>query len=391
MNTIVIEKNHSMDVTVLSNYFLDEYMPRANGEYVKIYLYLVRCCCGGQEVSISSIADLFEHTEKDIMRALSYWQQLGLLGLSYDKNGHVERIIIKEVREDAPVTFKYVPDKHGEDAFSLDIEKVDVAEVAKISSEMEKNDEMSDLSQEDKSTLVAEEKISYTTQMIKEKRNFTAKELKAFNANEDIKQLLYIAQTYLGTTFSSSETNTILYFYDGLHFSVELIEFLIEYCVLNNHKAMRYIEKVAIDWAENGISTVEEAKEYTNVYAATYYPILNAFGISGRNIAAIEKAMIDKWKNDFGFSMDMIVEACNRTIVTISKPDFKYADGILKKWHNNNIATLDDLKHQDEKHNIAKENAKASKNVKVKTTTFNNFPQRDYDYDKLERQLLSRR
>jgi DnaD/phage-associated family protein len=378
MNTIVIEKNHSMDVTVLSNYFLDEYMPKANGEYVKIYLYLLRCCCSNMEVSISSIADLFEYTEKDIVRALTYWEQLGLLSLSYDDLRRIKGITIKEVRVDAPVTFKYVPDKHSEDSFTLSIED-----------EEDNSIDSSKAISED--AILADKQLSYNAPSIKEKRTFTAKELKEFTSDEEIKQLLYIVQTYLGKTLSPSDTNTILYFYDGLHFGAELIEFLIEYCVLNNHKTLRYIEKVAIDWAENGITSVEEAKEHTNTFASTYYPILNAFGISGRNLAAIEKAMIDKWMNDYGFSMELIVEACNKTITSIAKPSFQYADSILQRWYQNKVGSLDEVKSLDEEHSNAKVSSRTTKTVKAKTTTFNSFPQRSYDYNELERQLLSRK
>ena len=57
--------------TLVSDLFLDEYMPSANGEYVKVYLYLLRCLKSDvQDLSISLIADKFEHTENDVRRAL---------------------------------------------------------------------------------------------------------------------------------------------------------------------------------------------------------------------------------------------------------------------------------------------------------------------------------
>ena len=152
---------------------------------------------------------------------------------------------------------------------------------------------------------------------------------------------------------------------------------------------MRYIEKVALDWASEDISTVEEAKNRVSMFSSSYYPILNAFGISGRNPAAIERAMIDKWINEYHFDTDIIVDACNRTIATIQKPSFKYADSILQRWLKKGVTSLSDIKNLDSEHETLA--AKSTHETKVKSTTFNSFPQRTYDYDALERDLLRRK
>ena len=89
--------------------------------------------------------------------------------------------------------------------------------------------------------------------------------------------------------------------------------------------------------------------------------------------------------------MDIITEACNRTIAAISKPSFKYADSILKKWKQHGISSIEDIKSLDKAHlkNVQADTASRQAN-KVKATTFNSFPQRNYDYSELERQLLHR-
>ena len=63
--------------TVVSNAFIDTYMTAANGEYVKVFLYLLRH--DGEEVTVSAIADALDHTEADVKRALAYWEEAGLL------------------------------------------------------------------------------------------------------------------------------------------------------------------------------------------------------------------------------------------------------------------------------------------------------------------------
>jgi len=363
MEKILLEKSPLADVTLISNLFLDNYMPRANGEYVKVYLYILRCSTKVDAMlSTGAIADALESTEADVTRALRYWEQSGILGLEYDRTGnHIARIIIKDLRNDLPLTFKIVP------------ETINTATVTSLP----KTNRFASAP-----TGVADD--------VPVKREFTTAELTKLTSDEDIKQLLYISQTYLGKTFSPAETNTILYFYDGLGFSVELIEYLIEYCVSNGHKNMRYIEKVAIEWAGENIETVEAAKAKVAAYANSCYPVLQAFGLQGRNPAASERAFIVKWTNEYGFTMDMILDACNRTINTIHQPSFQYADSILQRWLKNGVKNINDIKTLDAIHETKSKDAISAK--QTSKNSFNSFSsQRDYDYAALERDLLRRR
>ena len=78
-----LHNGSSSGVTIISNIFIDYYMPQSNGEFVKIYLYLLRCLKGGQtHLDLASIADVFNCTETDILRTLRYWESQKLLVLS---------------------------------------------------------------------------------------------------------------------------------------------------------------------------------------------------------------------------------------------------------------------------------------------------------------------
>ena len=70
----VYQENYS-DVTVVSNIFIDEYMKEANDAQLKVYLYLLRTMSAHLPTSVSDIADQFNHTEKDVLRALKYWEK----------------------------------------------------------------------------------------------------------------------------------------------------------------------------------------------------------------------------------------------------------------------------------------------------------------------------
>lgn len=113
--------------------------------------------------------------------------------------------------------------------------------------------------------------------------SLTPDRIRELKQNEEISQLLYITEQYLTKTLTPTEMQKILFFYDELHMSADLIEYLVEYCVSRGRKSMRYIETVALAWAKDGITTVEMARDASSRFSKDYYTILKAMGISGRN------------------------------------------------------------------------------------------------------------
>lgn len=363
MKTLQLTSRMNYSVTSIPNAFLDKYMPSANGEFVKVYLYLLRKLNDGDDVSICGIADILNHTEKDVIRALKYWEQQGLISLN-----------ITPHRELTSITLLSIPEADESVATDEDIL-------------------LSSYTEESISAPVPEE--TDRPAAAPQKHVYTASELDNFKKQDDISTLLYVAERYIGKTLSSTDVNTILYIYDELKFPTELIEYLIEYCVGNNHRSLRYIEKVALSWAEEGIKDVRQAKVSTESFINACYPVLKAFGLNGRNPGKSEKDYIIKWTNSYGFSMDIIIDACNRTIQTIHQPSFDYADSILTNWNKKGVHRLDDIKKLDAEHKHRKKNNVSSEHKAAHSTapsnTFNDFSQRTYDYDALEKKILANR
>lgn len=348
----ILLKGGQQGVTVISNIFLDRYMVQANGEYVKVYLYLLRCLSeSNKELSVGYLADVLENTESDIIRAIKYWAGQGLLSVTF--NGRE----IKEIH------------------------------VNSLQAGMNEAAEQLSAAEEQQETAITTENAVTN----KKGKDIDMETLNELMTDGDVKMLLYVVQKYLEKTLNSTETNIILYIYSELGFSVELIEYLVEYCVSNNHKDMKYIEKVALNWHENNVATVDEAKRIVSVN--NFYPVLKAFGLSGRNPATVERAFIVKWKDEYGFDMDIIVNACNRTMDAIHQPSFQYADSILQRWMKKGVKSVADLKAIDEEHEKEKEKStvRAAKKVSVTKPAFNNFHQRTYDYDAMEKLLLERK
>jgi DnaD/phage-associated family protein len=205
--------------------------------------------------------------------------------------------------------------------------------------------------------------------------------------DENISDLLFVAEQYLGRTLSSTDLDTFFYLYKELGFSADMIEYLVESCVSAGHTSIHYIEKVALNWHQAGISTVAEAKAGSRVYSKAHYAVMNAFGITGRNPVPVETDYIDKWTGKLGFSLDIILEACKRTIAAIHQPSFPYADSILENWSKQQVHHISDIAKADSEHQASKKkNTPSSASAKNK---FNNFSQRTYDYDQLEKLLLT--
>lgn len=428
MGTIKLEGSSQTMATIVSNYFLDEYMPNANGEFVKIYLYLLRALSSpDMDISICHIADIFNHTEKDVVRALRYWEQIGLLDLKFDSNKVLTNIKMKPLITDYTTT----------DGSNIEISTFAAPKsqpVARIHNEMTDNHRNSALTDNHRNSAltsnrmdselpvnhmdndnintdnintdnmapdnIPSDKASATLKSFNmaqpdfSKKVYTANEISSFNEKSEVVEFMYIAQKLLGKTLSASDVNTLLFFYDVLGFDSDLIVYLLEYAISNNHRQMRYIEKTAISWANEGIDTVDKAKASTELYSSRCYPVLKAFGISGRNPGAGEKALIVKWTDSYGFPMDIVLDACNRTMNAIHQPSFEYADSILTKWKEKGIRTLSDVKLLDGEHQKNKAAYKKNQTDNNETSakpknSFNNFNQRTYNYESLEKELLN--
>lgn len=355
MAMITLQNSADTGITVLTNNFIDNYMPKANGEFVKIYIYLLRLLSDASvPFSLEQMADHFFCTERDIVRALKYWEKEKLLTLTYRDNEDIADILMHV----PPVSRKPAP------AVSETVAAAPVQEPS------------------------ASAKPASTAS------NLTLDRVKELKQNDEIVQLLYLAEQYMGKTLTAGEMKKLLFFYDELKFSTELIEYLIEYCVTRGHKSMRYIETVALAWAKEGITTVTMAKETTSRYAKEYFTIFKSMGINGRNPVDTEIQMMDRWLKEYGFTMDIIQEACSRTVLSTGQPSFQYADKILTEWKDKNVRNIADIRLLDAAHqkrrlerNTEKRNT-ASK-PSASSNRFNNFHQRKYDFNEYEKKLLN--
>lgn len=101
MSLISLQNSSELEVTILSNRFIDNFMPRANGEFVKVYIYLLRAVSSPSSFSLEHMADRLFCTERDIFRALKYWEGEKILSLTYTTDRQLSGITLLEPFADA--------------------------------------------------------------------------------------------------------------------------------------------------------------------------------------------------------------------------------------------------------------------------------------------------
>lgn len=397
MTAINISSDIATSFTTVSDIFIDQYMPKANGEFVKVYLYLLRATGSGAGIAtISEIADHFSNTEADIVRALNYWASEGILQVQTGADGQITRINLCSLAVSGMQAARSnIQSAVADNAAQNNLQNSVINNAAQNSS-------TADIQMQD--SVVEKLKSQATDKPAPSQKEYTLDEIKEFRKNPDISELFFIIETYLKHTLSSTDTNMVLYWLDELHFSTDLVEYLVEYCITKGHSSLRYMNKVALGWADAGIKTVDQAKDDAAAHSQIYYSVMKALGITGRNLVDSEVSLINKWVGEYGFDIELVKAACSKTISAIQKPSFEYTDSILANWRKKDVHTLKDVEVLDA--NFAKANkasatgssqgtnaangsSKPKSNNSSSKNKFNNFNQRNNDYDKLEKLFLN--
>lgn len=331
-----IGSNDKKEMTPISNLFIDKYMPKANATFVKVYLYGYRNCYHDiYDLTSKQIAGILDILESDVVLAWKYWEKEGLMKLQFNdktNNYDVEYLPIEQLTQDQvqkPV--KYNP-------FST-------------------------------------------------KPQYSPQELSIYkDSSDEIRDLFSYAQKTLNKLLTYTDMNVIFSFYDWLRLPIDIIKLLLTYY---SDKSMKYIEKVAVDWAEKGIDTIDKAEEQMKLYGE-YRFIMKAFGISSRNSIGSEEEYMRKWIKTYTMPANIIEEACKKTVLQTGKASFSYADQILTNWYKNNVKTIEDISRLElafsQKKKLEAEN-RLSKNPATakKQNKFVNFEQRQWDFEELER------
>lgn len=325
MGTFVF-KNKIYEYTPVSNIFIEKYMPKARGEFVKVYLLGLKYCISGElGVNSSMMASTLNLLESDIMNALNYWNDeevIKLMPIDNMGNFNIDFLDLKSSGEEE------------------DVEKVNLLQELNKSSI---KDMLQDIEKLVGRPLSPREMTMYLSWQ------------KDFGFTPEIILLL------IQYCISKGKTDYRYIEKIAISWNDENIK--------NVEDAQTYIKKHEDKWIK-------------------IKKILNYLGIKSTDIMKPQEQMIDKWINVYKFNLEIIYKACDICFERINKADFKYIDGILNSWFKENIKTLEDIEKRDKKKTSSYSPAKKTSYNNAKNSTFNDYSQRQYDYDELEKKLL---
>ena len=271
-----IKDFYLLDASV-ENIFINEYMPAAPGDYVKVFLYAGMYAEYGLEMSTEKMAKQLGLSEKQVLDAWKYWEEIGAVKKRYfDSEGSVDFVV------------EFINLK----------EQFYGKNTAPVRGEEKKQD----------------------TNVF---------------GNPAIKSMFKDIEKTLGRTLGSNELSDIISWLTDYGASPEVVYAAVKYAADRNKSSLRYIESVVRCWTEEGLMTTDQINEKLQEMDERYYQykrVLKALGFT-RNATEAEKQMMDTWFDKMGYTMDRVLEACTKT-AGISSPNFNYVNKVLENWMN---------------------------------------------------------
>lgn len=389
--------------TQISNQFIHKFLPKADGSFIKVYLYLLMIeqhSDANTNFTIDTLADSLECSEGDICRALKYWVKEGVLELSFSSSN--EKDITGITILPIPNSFDLDTNTNASVTYNSDttiscntsvishpsISLVNFAKGKIKDNVLPTNDTESLDTTEKAKTDDSNNDSSIDSYEAPAKSDYSESALNVISQNDDIKNTLSSIEETIGRPITPKQFEMVVYFMCDVGFSAELTTTLFKVAKSRGKLDARYINKVGLEWDKKGIKTSEDALNESANFSGKYSVVSKAFGLH-RPLAPEEMKIVDEW-DAFNFSRDIITEACNRTILQTGKIALEYTTAILSRWSAKDVQTLDDVAKLDKQHNTEVKN-NSSKNSKRTTNQFQQFPQREYsntDFNSLEKKLL---
>lgn len=391
MASINLHAEASASVTCVSNNFIDNYMKGLNGDDVKVYLRLLRCINDPEaDFSIASTADCLGLSARNVRTSLDALSAAGILALDYDENGELCDICMR------PLSAQMAEDGDGQMSFSFTADTVssDREKKATASNGLSASAKTAEIAEPVSAAAITADEgpVDDTAEAVPSSMDQNVDELEN---DPEVKQILFIAQRYLGKALNNKAVNTILYWHIDLGMSEDMIDYLITSTLAagkcqSRANIISYMNSIAISWHENGIHTVKDAKDDKKQHSENVLAVKTAFGISS-NLVPAQLEFVDKWFNEWHFSKEMVSEACSRTMANISQPNFSYADTILNAWHEKGFTDLSQVEADDTNHSKitkARFSPAGKNNQPQRKNSFNSYSEKNSYDPAMESMLL---
>ena len=316
----------------LPTHFIDSFLSDCPPVYPLIFIWSYRKVQSGSTVTAEEIMKEFRLTGSDVRLAWRHWEQKGLVSIGGENQDEVSFL----------------------DAY------------------------------ENASTAAISEKRF--TQQSQSRPVYTPDEIACYRTESpDVARLFLRAEKTLGKLLSYNDMNIIFGFHDWLRLPIEVIEYLFAYCDDNDHRNIRYIEKCALDWADQDITSLEAAMFYVKAFDRNYRTIFRHMGLSTKYPSPRQKEYMDKWLNEYRMPIDVITYSCEVSVDNINQAKFSYMNTMLDRWFKQGVKTKEDAQKAREAFSEEEKSKKRNKPAAPKTNRFINFNQREYDWAALEK------
>lgn len=274
---------------------VDQHIKLAGSAQLKVLLWVLRHA--GEKFSVEDIADALAMHKADVKDSMQYWIENNLISV-FDDN--------------------IVPGS-----------KVKTKSEPQIKESLEPSKEQKDDSKKRAS--------------LRPKRPDPDYIHRRMNESEEIKFLIQEAEVILSRPISNNDIELFIMFHDVDGLPIDVIIMLLQYAVSVGKTNLKYIEKIAIDWGNEGIDSIEkvEAKlKLLNEKQKAWLTVENIVGIEHRQPSAKENETANRWVNEWHVKKELINEAYERCVNAKGKFILSYMDSIIKRWRANDITTI---------------------------------------------------
>ncbi|MBW7572034.1 DnaD domain protein [Caproiciproducens faecalis] len=301
---------------------VDKHIKLAGSVQLKVLLWELRHA--GENIEAAEIAKALCIDKADVADAMLYWQQTGL----FCQKGQELTPAEKEAAPEAPAAEEPAPEPENP-------EPAPAERPHKLLSRPQKPDNV-----------------------------FVAKRI---GESTEIACLMQEAEQILGRLISNGDSAMLLMLHDDFGLPADVIIMLLQYVVSIGKANTRYIEKVAMNWADEEIFTHEKAEEKLrrlDESQKAWRVVEQATGIPHRAPSTKEQAFASVWVTQWKFDLPLIHEAYERSVDNTGKFSIHYMNKILERWNREQISTLEQAQKDKE------ERAAARKSVKPQKTSY---------------------
>ena len=161
----------------------------------------------------------------------------------------------------------------------------------------------------------------------------------------------------LGKRLKTADLQILAGLYDDLGLPADVIYLLVCHCVTRSEErygpgrrpTLRQIEKEGYHWAQRGLFDQESASRYLrdwNVRRSAMSRYMQVLGLGDRRPVESEERYITDWM-DKGFPPETVALAYDKTVFYKKELNWRYLNGILRRWHENGWHTEEEVRQSD--------------------------------------------